>query len=152
VQTVTLRSGPDAGAAVVETVAMNEFEGVEILEAGRERLRVKIAANADAEGGTRVRDTEGWAGWDEVTPYASAIVVDAEGGEVLGRIPLVSAVGSVAFSPDGNARPLLQHGRAVAAREGSSHGPGGRRRDFPAAPQHRNHGHGRVRFARLRVG
>lgn len=119
VRRLTLRSGPDADAHELETLELPEYDGAEILEAKRESLRVRFAANLDAEGGTRARDCEGWVRWGEVVPYASAIVIDAESGEVAARVPLPQGLASVSFSPDG--KRAIFYGTSAQ----SSHGEGG---------------------------
>lgn len=117
VPSVELRAGPEAGAAVVDTLELTEYDGAEILEVSGERLRVRFAENLSADGGTRARDYEGWVGWGEVVPHASAVVVDTETGEVAARLPVHPGVTSASFSPDGK-RAVFYSGAGGAHGEG----------------------------------
>lgn len=98
---VTLRSEPGASSNVVATLDVGEEESAEILDSTGDFLRVKFAANADAEGGTRQQDYEGWVEWGAVVPYTSAVVVETGTGEVVGRVALDYGVSNASFSPDG---------------------------------------------------
>lgn len=97
---LSLRSGPDALASVVAVLDFNEYGEAEILETKGDRLRVRYLPNVET-GGARDRVYEGWVGWGEVLPYASALVLDAESGDVVARVPLNPGITSVAFSHDG---------------------------------------------------
>lgn len=108
---VTLRERPEPGAPAVATLRLLEYDSAEILDWTRDRVKVKFAANSDAEGGTRRRDYEGWVGWGAVRPGALAIVLDAESGEVFARVPFAANVTSATFSPDG--RRVLFHGEGL---------------------------------------
>ncbi len=100
-QKLRLRSAPAGNATVVETIELMDYEGAEILATTRDYLHVKFSANAQAEGGTRERDSKGWVEWGEVQSPINAIVLDAGTGEVVARIPLDSGLASAAFSEDG---------------------------------------------------
>jgi hypothetical protein len=110
--TLVLRHGPD----VVERLKIGKYEGAEILEATRDILRVRIAANdgTDDGGVVRERDHEGWTTWDSVIPSGTAIVLDAETGALVARVPLDDGMTSVTFSPDGSRALFFQEGGALA--------------------------------------
>ncbi|HEX5709686.1 MAG TPA: hypothetical protein VFX96_20575 [Pyrinomonadaceae bacterium] len=108
VSRVTLRESSSANSPIVATLELPAYDSAEILDWTRERVKVKFAANADAEGGTRRRDYEGWVAWNAMRPGAMAVVLDAETGEVFARVPLSANLSSATFSPDG--RRVLFHG------------------------------------------
>jgi hypothetical protein len=100
VSPLVLRDGTSAGARVMARVSVEEGEGVSILEAVGDRLRVRVEANAE-QGGTRQRPIEGWAEWGAVLPAAEALVVDVASGEIRRRVPLEGGVESILFAPGG---------------------------------------------------
>ncbi|MCA1849550.1 MAG: hypothetical protein LC672_00505, partial [Acidobacteria bacterium] len=101
-KTVVLRESPDRSAPVVVKLKTADYENVEILDATRDFLKVRFTANYGSDGGIeREKDYEGWANWGSITPNMSAIVLDADTGEVVSRVPLKGEFMSVAFSPDG---------------------------------------------------
>jgi hypothetical protein len=118
VSPLVLRAGTGAGSRVVARVKVEEGEGVSILEAAGDRLRVRIEANAE-QGGTRHRSVEGWVEWGAVVPAAEALVVDAASGEVLRRLPLEGGITSVLFAPDGG-RALFYGAAAPAVYEATA--------------------------------
>jgi|GEM_PF-3435053 len=97
---LVLRAGPGAGSQIVGRVKVEEGEGVAILEAAGDRLRVKLEANA-GQGGARRVDAEGWVEWGAVVPASEALVVEAASGEVLRRVPLDDGITSVLFTHGG---------------------------------------------------
>lgn len=115
---VTLREGAAADSPVVARLQLPAYDNVEILDWTRERVKVKFAANKDAEGGTRERDYVGWVAWSAVKPGALAVVIDAETGEVFARVPLASNITAATFSPDGR-RVLFQGDGSGVAYEAS---------------------------------
>lgn len=102
-QTIALRESPQANAPVSVRLKLPNMESVEILGATRDYLRVRfLAAHAPPDDKKRESDQVGWVAWGEVVPEASAIVLDAETGEVVSRLPfndMESGV-SATFSPD----------------------------------------------------
>lgn len=108
VSRVTLREGAEANSPAVATIQLADYDSAEILDWTRDRLHVRFTANNNIEGGTRERDYEGWIGWGAVVPGMTAIVLDAESGEVVTRVPLDGSISSATFSPDG--RRVLFHG------------------------------------------
>lgn len=98
---LTLRSGPDASSSAVARFEPGEDPSAEILDATRNSLRVRFRHDQGLEDGEEERVYEGWVEWGVVVPHAAAIVLDAESGEVVGRVPLEEGITSVAFSPDG---------------------------------------------------
>jgi hypothetical protein len=109
-KTVVLRESPDPTSSVVAKVKSDGYDSLVILGATRDFLHVKISPNADnAFNGTeRAEDYEGWTPWGTVMPELTAIVLDAESGEIVSRVPLSDGLSSVAFSPD-NTRALFYH-------------------------------------------
>lgn len=103
-KTIILRQSADANAPVVAKLKVGDYEWAEILGATRDFVHVRIAANdgADNGGNVRERDYEGWTTWGSVVPEMSAIVLDAETGAVVSRVPLGEGISSVTFSPDGS--------------------------------------------------
>lgn len=104
-ETVVLRESADASAPVVAKLKAGDYERVEILGATRDFLHVRFAANdgSAADGSVeRKQDYEGWTTWASVVPDMSAIVLDAETGAVVSRVPLGEEHTSVIFSPDGS--------------------------------------------------
>src|SRR5205085_11443595 len=100
VRTILLRDVPDVNAPVVTKIKVNEYESVEILDASGNFLHVKFPANEAGynDGNVRENDYEGWADWRSVVPEMIAVVMDAETGEVVGRVPLSDETNSVTFS------------------------------------------------------
>lgn len=102
-RTAVLRERPDTHAPIITRLHLSEYEPVEILETTRDFLRVRFPANESTiSGGERERDYEGWVTWGEVTPEMSAIVLDAESGALVARVPLGGETTSATFSPDGS--------------------------------------------------
>jgi DNA-binding beta-propeller fold protein YncE len=101
--TVTLRRSPEASAPVFVTLNMPEQVTVKILEATRDFIRVKFTAPTMSGDGEEVTaEYEGWADWGTVIPHMTAIVLDADTGAVVSRVPLTSGEASVRYSPDGS--------------------------------------------------
>jgi hypothetical protein len=105
-QTLILRESAEANAPIVAKLKGNDYEQVLILGATRDFLHVRLAANEGAAVGAgmtvRTQDYEGWTTWSSVMLDMSAIVLDAETGEVVSRVPLTEGLSSVIFSPDGS--------------------------------------------------
>jgi len=82
---------------------MGEYDSAQILGATRDFLHVRFAANDGSVNGAgeRDRDYEGWASWGAVVPDMSAVVLDAETGAVISRVPLGEDLTSILYSPDG---------------------------------------------------
>jgi hypothetical protein len=101
-QTVTLRERPEASARVVAKLKADDYESVTILGATRDFIHVRFTDN-DGLNGKEKRDSEyeGWTDWASVTPSMLAIILDADTGAVVARVPLGSGFMSVAYSPDG---------------------------------------------------
>jgi WD40 repeat protein len=99
-QTLLLRDRAEPDAPVVTTLTVDDYATVEILGASGDFLHVRLKANEGAN--PREHEYEGWAKWGSVVPDVSAIVIDAETGAVVSRIPLGESVSSVTFSPDGS--------------------------------------------------
>jgi len=94
-KTIVLREHPNAEAKVVARLQMGDYEPAEILGANRDFVHVRFAAN-----GTDRGDAEGWTTWGSVVADLAAIVMDAETGEVISRIPLKEGMTTATFSPD----------------------------------------------------
>jgi hypothetical protein len=107
---VILRESADANAPVVAKLKVADYEQAVILGATSDFLHVRFAANGDAVEGSsgREHDYEGWTTWDSVVMELSAIVLDAESGAVVSRVPLRDGLYSIAFSQDGS-RGLFFH-------------------------------------------
>jgi hypothetical protein len=106
-RTVILRATPDAGAPVIARLKLKEYEAVDILGATRDFLHVKIGAGSLASEGAEAaegqqEDREGWTTWDAVVPEVTALVLDAETGAVVSRVPLTEGLTSLVYSPDGS--------------------------------------------------
>lgn len=100
-KTVTLRESPEASARVVAKLKVDEYEYVAILGATRDFIHVRFAAGDGLNGKKRVHDYEGWTDWASVMPNMLALILDADTGAVVSRVPLGSGFMSVAYSPDG---------------------------------------------------
>lgn len=103
-KTLILRESADAGAAIVAKLNPGDFETVEILGATRDFLHVRFPANDGSvySATPREQEHEGWTTWGSVVPDMSAIVLDAETGAVISRVPLHDEVSSITYSPDGS--------------------------------------------------
>jgi len=98
-----LRERPDPNAPVIERLRLPEYDPIEILDATRDFLRVRVPNQESTTGeDTEARDHIGWVTWGEVRPEVTAIVLDAQSGALVARVPLGSEVASVAFSPNGS--------------------------------------------------
>ena len=104
VNTLVLRESASSFAPVVARLKIGKYENAELLEATKDFVRVKVAASdgTDVGGVVRDRDYEGWTTWNSIVPTMTAIVLDAETGALVGRVPLDYDVDSVTFSPDGS--------------------------------------------------
>src|SRR5215213_580538 len=118
-RTLILRKSASPSAPVVARLKIGEYEGADILEATRDFLRVRIAADDGTNDGgvVRERDYEGWTTWDSIVPTMTAIVLDAETGAFVARVPLDDEMNSVTFSPDGSKAVFFQEGGGTLARE-----------------------------------
>jgi hypothetical protein len=93
----------DASSPVVATLKTNGYESLEILEATRDFLRVRLSAPYAGDENEELLQHEGWASWGAVMPHLSAFVLEAETGAVVGRVPLGFEGGAeIAYSPDGS--------------------------------------------------
>jgi WD40 repeat protein len=101
-KTVILRESPDASARVVAKLKVDDYESVAIVGATRDFIHVRFAAN-DGLNGKEKRDSDyiGWTDWASVTPNMLALILDADTGAVIARVPLGNEFMSVAYSPDG---------------------------------------------------
>ncbi|HEX8843038.1 MAG TPA: SH3 domain-containing protein [Pyrinomonadaceae bacterium] len=113
---IILRENPDPGSRVVAKLTAGGYERAEIIEATKDFLRVRFVINDDSANDEtkREKSLEGWVSWGEVQPYMSAIVLDAETGEVISRIPLREGLTSIAFSQD-NSRAIFFSGEGGTA-------------------------------------
>lgn len=120
--TLVLRESASAIAPVTARLKMGQYESAEILETTRDFVRVKIAADdGTAEGSVlRERDYEGWTTWASIVPTMTAVVLDAETGSLVARVPLDYDMSSVAFSPDGSKLLFYESGGGTLAREVST--------------------------------
>jgi hypothetical protein len=100
--TVVLRESADANAPISAKLKASAYDGALILGATRDFLHVRFTTNdgADNGGNVRERDYEGWTTWASIVPSMSAIVLDAETGAIVSRVPLSEGMSSVNFSPD----------------------------------------------------
>jgi hypothetical protein len=102
-ESIRLRESPEASLAGGRVVKIPENNSFDILDWTRDYLRVRIPAEVaspdDKENGT---DLEGWVTWGEVSPVTTAIVLDAESGAVVSRLPFFDndSTISVAYSSD----------------------------------------------------
>ncbi|HKR01404.1 MAG TPA: hypothetical protein VJT09_12075 [Pyrinomonadaceae bacterium] len=101
---IVLRESADPSSAIVARVEAGNYETAMILDWTRDAMRVRFEANEGSADDTAVRTQsyEGWTTWDAVVPLASAVVFDAETGEVVARVPLGEGASSVIYSPDGS--------------------------------------------------
>jgi DNA-binding beta-propeller fold protein YncE len=120
--TLVLRESASPSAPVTARLEIGRYENAEILETTRDFVRVKIAANdgTDEGGVVRERDYEGWTTWGSIVPTMTAIVLDAETGALVARVPLDYDMASVAFSPDGSKLLFYETGGSTLAREVST--------------------------------
>jgi hypothetical protein len=110
-KTIILREGPDASAPVRAKLSVSDYESAQILGATRDFIHVRFVASPAAGGNRkRKRDYEGWTHWGSVVPTMSAIILDAETGAVVSRVPLGNGFTSAAYSPDGE-RAIFYGGR-----------------------------------------
>ena len=100
---VILRESADAGAPVVAKLKSEDYGSVEILGATDDFLHVRFTINASSASDVAEREHtyEGWTAWGSVMPDLSAIVLDAETGAVVSRVPLGQGAAAVTYSPDG---------------------------------------------------
>ncbi|HEX8891129.1 MAG TPA: hypothetical protein VF779_18420 [Pyrinomonadaceae bacterium] len=103
VKTITLRDTPDADASIISKFKVDDYESVEILGASDGFLHVRFPGRESPNSGATAREQtyEGWTLWGSVVPDLTAIVLEAETGKVVARLPLNPGVDSVTFSPDG---------------------------------------------------
>jgi hypothetical protein len=101
-KTVILRESPDKSARVVAKLKVGDYESAEILGATRDFLHVRFAAS-DGSNNSEKRDSdyEGWTDWGAVVPSMCALILDADTGAVISRMPLSGGFMSVAYSTDG---------------------------------------------------
>lgn len=100
---VMLRHEPDASARVFARVELPANNFVDILEATRDFIHVKFPAPAGSKYADEGKaEYEGWAAWGNVVPSMSALVLDAQTGAVVSRVPLGLAHTFVTYSPDGS--------------------------------------------------
>ncbi len=120
--TLVLRESASPSAPVTARLKIGKYESAEILETTRDFVRVKIAANdgTDEGGVVRERDYEGWTTWASIVPTLTAIVLDAETGALVARVPLDYDTASVAFSPDGSKLLFYETEGGTLAREVST--------------------------------
>jgi DNA-binding beta-propeller fold protein YncE len=108
--TIILRESAEPNAPVKARLNSGEYTELLVLGATPDSLHVKITVredgDGDAKGGGKV--FEGWTGWGSVVMDLSAVVMDAETGKVVSRVPLTDGLHSVIFSPDGT-RALFFH-------------------------------------------
>lgn len=108
-ESIRLRESPEANVAGSAVVKLTGNASFDILGWTRDYLRVRIPAeyiSPDDEKSESAR--EGWVSWSEVEPGTTAIVIDAETGAVVSRLPFPGADSGVfvAFSPD-NSRAVF---------------------------------------------
>lgn len=106
---VRLRETPEATAPVIARLKLPDSVGVEILDATRDYLRIRFPAGVlPPDDKCAECNREGWAAWGEVVPEMSALVLDAETGAIVSRLPFNSTgqALSVTFSPD-NSRAVF---------------------------------------------
>ncbi len=108
---IILRESADANAPIKAKLKVSDYDTAVILGSTRDFLHVRFKATDGANNGGNVRkkDYEGWATWASIVPDMSAIVLDAETGAVVARVPLYEGISSVTFSPD-NSRALFSDG------------------------------------------
>lgn len=105
IQTIILRERADAAAPISAKLKLRSNDRALILDATRDFLRVRFTITDDAgDDGeqARERDYEGWTTWASIVPDMSAIVLEAETGKVISRVPLDEGISSINFSPDGS--------------------------------------------------
>src|SRR5947209_13909312 len=103
VRTILLRDVPDVNAPVASRIKVGEYESADILGASGNSLHVKFSAGDGSYNGVaRENDYEGWTDWRSVVPEMSAVVMDAETGAVVARVPLSEDTNSVTFLPNGS--------------------------------------------------
>jgi hypothetical protein len=109
---ITLRESADASSKVVAKLKAEDYGQILILGATRDYLYVRVTVNdvAGDDAAEAKEEYEGWAAWGSVVTDMSAIVMDAETGEVVSRVPFGdTVVSSVIFSPD-NSRAIFFSG------------------------------------------
>jgi hypothetical protein len=101
--TVILRESADAQSPVVAKLKSEDYGSVEILGATGDFLHVRFTINASSANDVAEREQtyEGWTTWGSVMPDLTAIVLDAETGAVVSRVPLRGGPASIIYSPDG---------------------------------------------------
>lgn len=101
---VILRESADETAPVVARLKAGDYREIFILGGSRDFLHVQIVADEVMTDGLaeKQRVYRGWTPWGFVVPEMGAIVMDAEKGTVVSRVPLNQGLNSVIFSPDGS--------------------------------------------------
>ncbi len=103
-ESIRLRESPEASLAGSHVVKIPENFSFDVLGWTRDYLRVRIPAE-DASlylDESNKTNLEGWVTWGEVAPVTTAIVLDAENGALVSRLPFFDndSTISVAFSSD----------------------------------------------------
>jgi hypothetical protein len=115
--TIILRESADASAPISKRLKVGLNDRALILDATRDFLRVRFTSNDGEENGGNVReqDYEGWTTWASIVPDMSAIVLDAETGAVVARVPLDEGISAINFSPD-SSRAIFYGGNSSLGR------------------------------------
>ncbi|HUQ30974.1 MAG TPA: hypothetical protein VM095_02595 [Pyrinomonadaceae bacterium] len=114
-KTLILRESADANAPIKSRLKTKDYTQLMVLGATPDFLHVKITINDEANGGAKEgeQEFEGWTTWDSVVMDLSAIVLDAETGQVVSRVPLHDGLYSVTFSPDGSRALFFRNSDAI---------------------------------------
>lgn len=115
--TIALRETPDENAPIVARLEGGEFEAAEVLETKGDFVRIRLSKNDDAQADVPHRDRayEAWTTWDAIVPDMTALVLDAETGAVVARVPLTDGLSSVIFSPDGSKAMFFNGGGGIGS-------------------------------------
>jgi hypothetical protein len=117
-KTIHLRESADAIVPSVTTLEENDYSEAQILGASRDFLHVSFApsVSGSATEEERTKTFEGWTTWAEIVPDMSAIVLDAETGRVVARLPLDQKfLASTQYSSDGSRAVFYSPGESSTA-------------------------------------
>lgn len=112
-----LRESADVNAPIKARLKNSDYTQLLVLGATPDFLHIKITINDAANYGAKEGETdiEGWTTWDSVVMELSAIVLDAETGQVVSRVPLHDGLFSVTFSPDGSRALFFRNSDSIGS-------------------------------------
>jgi hypothetical protein len=114
-KTLILRESADANSPVKARLKTSDYTQLLVLGATPDALHIKITVNDEANYGAKEgeEEFEGWTTWGSVVMELSAIILDADTGEVVSRVPLPDDLYNVTFSPDGSRALFFRNSDAI---------------------------------------